>query len=689
MHDLAVSIDGSIAKVENSLQRLCRGITRGTSKIRECTAKLISEHIEKIRIQLVNKLHALVRYLLKLYINSRCIHYFKTIMSIAKPLLDYAKSLKPQKGFTQSFSAFKRLMQYHRRYYWFIMAIVILALIRSILFAVEPLYTTFIINNVIGENKTNLLWSYLLVIILAGIGYAISNFILIFVHGVMSQYIVRDIRTEYYRSLQSKSFSFYDSVGVGDLTSRATVDLQLVDQFLRTWLGTILNAAFTTIIIIVIIYPISPIMTLISMATMPLIFYFTTRLWLDTMPLFRNMQLIIGRLSSYIQQNIVGMKTVRIFRREKDLVEGFKQVEQIYVNTAITAGKIQSIYMPLGPAILTLGIALVYVYAGYSISIPGSTLTIGAIILFARYMLRLAFPIRDLSQTLGTWITAYAGLERILQMEDAPRTVEDLPDAKDIKIEKGKLELENVTFGYAKDRPVLNNVTFTVQPGEKIAVLGATGSGKSSLIYLIPRFYDVQAGSIRIDGTDIRQFKLASLRQQIGVVLQDVFLFSGTIKENIAFGKPDASIDEIVQAAKAAKIHDFIEPLPRGYDTLVGERGVTLSGGQKQRITIARALVTNPRILIMDDSLSFVDAKTEQEIQSAIEEATRTRTTLIIAQRFSTIKTADKILVLENGSIAEFGTHDELIAKNGVYKKVYETQFVQKASPILEETGDA
>jgi ABC-type multidrug transport system fused ATPase/permease subunit len=610
-------------------------------------------------------------------------------MSIAKPLLDYAKSLKPQKGFTQSFSAFKRLMQYHRRYYWFIVAIVILALIRSILFAVEPLYTTLIINNVIGENKTNLLWSYLLVIILAGIGYAISNFILIFVHGVMSQYIVRDIRTEYYRSLQSKSFSFYDSVGVGDLTSRATVDLQLVDQFLRTWLGTILNAVFTTIVIIVIIYPISLIMTLISMATMPLIFYFTTRLWLDTMPLFRNMQLIIGRLSSYIQQNIVGMKTVRIFRREKDLVEGFKQVEQIYVNTAITAGKIQSIYMPLGPAILTLGIALVYVYAGYSISIPGSTLTIGAIILFARYMLRLTFPIRDLSQTLGTWITAYAGLERILQMEDAPRTVEDLPDAKDIKIEKGKLELENVTFGYVKDRPVLNNVTFTVQPGEKIAVLGATGSGKSSLIYLIPRFYDAQAGSIRIDGTDIRQFKLASLRQQIGVVLQDVFLFSGTIKENIAFGKPDASIDEIVQAAKAAKIHDFIETLPRGYDTLVGERGVTLSGGQKQRITIARALVTNPRILIMDDSLSFVDAKTEQEIQSAIEEATRTRTTLIIAQRFSTIKTADKILVLENGSIAEFGTHDELIAKNGIYKKVYETQFVQKASTILEETGDA
>ena len=614
----------------------------------------------------------------------------KTIMSIAKPLLDYAKSLKPQKGFTQSFSAFKRLMKYHRRYCWFIVAIVILALVRSILFSLEPLYTTFIIINVIGPpSNTSLLWGYLSIIVLAAIGYAISNFVLTLVHGVMSQYIVRDIRTEYYRSLQGKSFSFYDSVAVGDLTSRATVDLRMVDMFLRTWLGTVLNAVFFTIIIIVIIYPISPIMTLISMATMPLIFYFTTRLWVDTMPLFRKMQLIIGRLSSYIQQNIVGMKTVRIFRREKDVVDGFKEVENIYVNTAITAGKIQSIYMPLGPAILTLGIALVYVYAGYSISIPGSVLMVGDIILFARYMMRLTFPIRDLSQTLGTWIAAYAGLERVLEMTDAPRNVEDLPDAKDIKIEKGKLELENVTFGYVKDRHVLNNVTFTVQPGEKIAILGATGSGKSSLIYLIPRFYDIQAGSIRIDDTDIRQFKLDSLRRQIGVVLQDVFLFSGTIRENIAFGKPDASMDEIVQAAKAARIHDFIESLPCGYDTPVGERGVTLSGGQKQRITIARALVSNPKMLIMDDSLSFVDAKTEQEIQSAIEEATKTRTTLIIAQRFSTIKTAEKILVLENGSIAEFGTHDELIAKNGVYKKVYETQFVQKASPILEETGGA
>ena len=612
-------------------------------------------------------------------------------MSISKPLLEYAKSLNPKGGFRQSVSAFRRLLRYHRRYRWFLAAISILAVIRSIMFSIEPLYTTYIIINVIGP-PTNLkpLLGYLLVIFLAGIGYAISNFVLTFVHGVMSQYIVRDIRTDYYSSLQGKSFSFYDSRGVGDLTSRATVDLQLVDSFLRTWLGTVLNAVFTTIIIIVIILPISPIMTLISMATMPLIFYFTTRLWTETMPLFKNMQLIIGRLGSYIQQDIIGMKTVRIFRREDDVVDGFKDVEDVYVNTAISAGKIQSIYTPLGPAILTLGIALVYVYAGETLGVPGSALAVaqvGYLILFARYMMRLTMPIRDVSQTLGTWIAAYAGLERILEITDTPRNVEDLPEAKDIKIEKGRLEFENVTFGYVKDRPVLDNVTFAVEPGEKIAILGATGSGKSSLIYLVPRFYDIQSGSIKIDGHDIREFKLDSLRRQVGVVLQDVFLFSGTIRENIAFGKPSASMDEIVQAAKAARIHDFIESLPSGYDTPVGERGVTLSGGQKQRITIARALITDPRILIMDDSLSFVDAKTEQEIQAAIEEATKTRTTLIIAQRFSTIKTAQKILVLENGSVVEFGPHEELIAKNGVYKKVYETQFIQKASPILEETG--
>jgi ATP-binding cassette subfamily B protein len=241
-----------------------------------------------------------------------------------------------------------------------------------------------------------------------------------------------------------------------------------------------------------------------------------------------------------------------------------------------------------------------------------------------------------------------------------------------------------VSFGYVQDKSILQNISFTAKSGEKIAILGATGAGKTSLMYLIPRFYDINSGNILIDGIDIKKFEVSSLRRQVGVVLQDVFLFSGTIRSNIAFGKGEATLDEVKAAAKSARIDDFIESLPEGYDTPVGERGITLSGGQKQRLTIARALITNPKILILDDSLSFVDAKTEQEIQEAIDAALKGRTCFIIAQRLSTIKNADRIMVLDRGAIAEFGTHAELMAKGQIYKKIYETQLLEKSG---EEKG--
>jgi ATP-binding cassette subfamily B protein len=380
------------------------------------------------------------------------------------------------------------------------------------------------------------------------------------------------------------------------------------------------------------------------------------------------------------------MKIVRIFRREDELDEGFKEIEKVFVDTAITAGKIQSKYMPTGPAIVTLGIVGVYIYGGNLIAAPATMLTIGGLTLFSRYLMRLSFPLRDLSMLSGTWINASAGLERIYQIIDLPVDVKDSSDASDITIEKGQVEFRKVTFGYVKDRPVLTNITFKVNPGEKIAILGATGSGKTSLVYLIPRFYDANSGRILIDGKDILNFKISSLRQQIGLVLQDVFIFTGTIKDNVAFSRPDASMGEIMDAAKHARIHDFIMSLPEGYNTIVGERGVTLSGGQRQRITIARALLVKPKILILDDALSFVDAKTEKEIQEALEEAMKGKTSFIIAQRLSTIKNADKIMILDNGEIAEFGTHKELMTRSQVYRRIYETQFVQSASEQLLET---
>jgi ATP-binding cassette subfamily B protein len=403
------------------------------------------------------------------------------------------------------------------------------------------------------------------------------------------------------------------------------------------------------------------------------------------MPLFRKMQLILGKLGSYIQQNILGMKVVRIFRREGELEDGFKQVESIYVDTAISAGKIQSKYMPSAPTILTLGITMVYLYGGHLIASPASVLTIGDLTLFARYMLRLAQPLRDTSMLIGLWINASAGLERVYAVMDSPGEVKDRADSKDLVIKKGRVEFENVTFGYDKTRPVLRNVSFMTNPGERIAILGATGSGKTSLIYLIPRFYDVDSGKILIDDVKIDQYRFANLRKQIGIVMQDVFIFSGTIADNIAFGKPEAANEEIIAAAKLARIHDFITTLPQSYDTLIGERGVNLSGGQRQRLTIARALLMDPRILILDDSLSFVDANTEKEIQTAIDEAMKGRTCFIIAQRLSTIKNADRIMVLDNGEIIEFGTHDQLLAQDGVYRRIYETQFLQIAPESVPE----
>jgi ATP-binding cassette subfamily B protein len=535
------------------------------------------------------------------------------------------------------------------------------------------------------QGNTEVLPTLVLSIIMVVLSFGIINFINTYVQGYLAQMVVKDLRSDYYASLQAKSFKFYDATAVGDLVSRATMDMQAVEMFVKTWLGVATNTIVTIAVAFTIMYTINPTMSLLAIAPTPIIFYFTAQLWIKTMPLFRKMMLILGRLGAYIQQNIIGMKVVRIFRKEDEMDRGFRLVEDEFVETAITAGKIQSKYMPLGPAILTLGITAVYLYGGNLIAAPATILTIGGLTLFSRYMMRLSFPIRDLSMLSGVWINASAGLERIYGIMDLPSDVEGPQTPEAASINKGEVEFKNVTFGYDENRPVLRDVTFKVKQGERIAILGATGAGKSSLVYLIPRFYDVDQGAILIDDKDIRTYHLKTLRQQIGLVLQDVFIFTGTIKDNIAFSKPEATTDEIIEAAKLARIHDFITTLPQGYDTTVGERGVTLSGGQKQRLTIARTLLTNPRIIIFDDALSFVDAKTEKEIQQAVDDAMKGRTSFTIAQRLSTIKNADKIMVLDNGQIVEYGSHSELMQRDTVYKRIYETQFLEKALPTIKE----
>ena len=605
-------------------------------------------------------------------------------MSVARPILGYVEQIRTQPDIHHTVNMFRRLLKYHERYVGFFVVIVALAAVKSYLFALEPFFTAEIIDQVITQGKYNLLQPLVTDLVLAVGGYALLNYVATYSQAYVAQLIERRIRSNYYTSLQAKPFKFYDSTQVGDLVSRATLDLVQLEQFLNSWTGTTATAIFSVIIMLSIMLPINTEMTLVAVVPVVISFYLNSKLFLFTMPLFRKMQLILGRLGSYIQQNILGMKVVRIFRREQELDEGFKQVESVYVNTAIEAGRIQSKYLPSASTILTFGITIIYLYGGNLIASPNATLTLGGLFMFATYMLRLAQPLRDVSLLIGMWINAAAGLERVIEIIDAPNEVRDSADAKDIRIRDGLVEFRNVTFGYDKNRPVLRNISFKIEPGERIAILGATGSGKTTLIYLIPRFYDVDSGEISIDALRIDKYRLASLRRQIGMVMQDVFTFSGTVAENIAFGRPEATMNEVIVAAKLARIHDFIMTLPNGYDSQLGERGVNLSGGQRQRLTIARAILTDPRILILDDSLSFVDANTEREIQIAIDEAMQGRTCFIIAQRLSTIKNANRIMVLDDGEIIELGTHEQLLARNGVYRRIYETQFLEE-TPVPAE----
>jgi ABC-type multidrug transport system fused ATPase/permease subunit len=605
-------------------------------------------------------------------------------MSVAKPTVEYVNRISVRRGISGTLPLFKEVMRYYRPYLHFVVLIIILSAARAYFFTLEPFYTGQIIDTVIGQGQYDLLLGFALSTIWSVAGYAVTNFLIMLVQGFVSQFVMRDLRQDYYSAAQNKSFNFLDTSAVGDLVSRATAETRELDMFLRVWIGQIADGIFTVVFMLNVMYAVNPFMTLLAFIPILIVFYVANRQSRLSRPIVKKMQLILGKLGGYVQQNIIGMKVVRIFQREKEMEEGFDQVEDIYVNNSIVVAKIWSEYQTAPENIMTLGIAAFYVYGANLVT--ASLLTIGELVMFTRYMGRTSMPLRTMSTLQGSWASAATGLERMDEIKKTSVDVKDRTDAKDLTISAGEVDFEEVSFGYSKDRPVVKNLNFKVAPGEKIAILGATGSGKTSLIYLIPRFYDVNSGRILIDGTDVRDYKLTSLRMQVGLVLQDVFLFTGTIRDNIAFGKPEATMDEVIAAAKLARIHDFIETLPEEYESLVGERGVTLSGGQKQRITIARTIITNPKILILDDSLSFVDAKTEQQIQEALEEAMKGRTTFMIAQRLSTIKNADRILVLDKGEIVELGTHDELMANGGVYKRIYETQFLEKAPEVMESS---
>jgi len=490
-----------------------------------------------------------------------------------------------------------------------------------------------------------------------------------------SQSVAYDLRNDLYAKIQNLSFAYHDKNQTGQLMIRATDDVEKVRLFIGQGLLQLVGAVILLSGTVIILFSSNVSLAWTAMPILPVAIVLFGVFAGLSQPLFAKVQIKLSTLNTVLQENLAGVKVIKAFTREKEQQTKFRAAADDTMNQAIAVNRLFTFLFPLVFLIANLGQAAILYVGGKQIIL--GTLSIGAWQEFSLYLMYLFFPIMMFGMIVTQMGQAAASADRIFEILDAKSDIVDKPNASKLPAVKGNVKFENVTFRYVGGGdPVLKNVTFEAKPGETIALLGATGSGKTSIINLLPRFYDPTEGRITIDGHELRDVTLDSLRSQIGIVLQETTLFSGTIAENIAFGKPEATLDEIQAAAKAAAAHDFIMSFPDGYNTHVGERGTTLSGGQKQRVAIARALLLDPRILILDDSTSSVDVATESHIQEALETLMKGRTSFVIAQRISTVMNADKILVLEKGEVVAQGKHAQLMEEEPIYAEIYNSQIL-------------
>ena len=485
-----------------------------------------------------------------------------------------------------------------------------------------------------------------------------------------------DMRTSVYAKLVRLSFGFYDRHQTGQLMSRATVDLQGVRFFLGYGLIFFFQHVFTVLGVGLVIFFIEWKLALISLAIAPFLIAVAYRYSHVAHPLLRDIQQKMADVATVAEENIVGVHVVKSFAQEAAEQAKFeRRSEEVFV-LSVKANRQRAFYVPMLSFLPLLSQAAILLLGGRMVA--HGTLSVGSFVRFNLYLAMLVMPLRALGMWIGQAQRATASGERIFQVIDEPEEIGDEPGAGELPAGPGRVTFDHVTFGYDPERPVLRDVDLELEAGKVVALIGHTGSGKTSLASLVPRFYDVQEGSVSIDGADVRTVTLASLRREIGVIAQDPFLFSATVRENIAFGRPEATDEEIERAARLAQAHEFVEALPEGYDTVIGERGITLSGGQRQRIAIARALVVDPRILILDDATASVDASTEAKIREGLREAMHGRTTIIIAHRLSTIALAEEVIVLDDGEVVARGTHDDLVDTNEVYREIYEHGLLER-----------
>ena len=528
------------------------------------------------------------------------------------------------------------------------------------------------------------------------LGLSLLKAVLTFLYGrwteVASQNVAFDLRNAIHDKLQSLSFSYHDRAETGQLLTRAISDVDRV-RFLTGRALVSLSQLLVLILGIAVSMMIMNLrLALLTLATVPFMAYAALDFGRRYRPLWRTIQQQLASLTSRLEQNLRGARIVAAFAQERVEIHRLNDENDGLLGLRLRAGRLRALFLPLLSLISSAGLVAVILYGGHQV-IRGH-LTIGGLVAFTAYVTQLVSPTRRLGMIISAISQAAASGTRIFEILDAKSEVEDLPGAQPLARIKGEIRFESVSFAYFGRHKVLSDISLEARPGEVIALLGATGSGKSSVINLLPRFYDPTEGRILIDGQDTREVTINSLRDQIGIVLQDTTLFVGTVRENIAFGRPDASEEDILSAAQAARAHEFILRMPEQYDTAVGERGVTLSGGQKQRIAIARAILKDPRILILDDATSSVDTATEALVQQALANLMEGRTSFVIAQRLSTIRQADQILVLEGGRIvargrrtAEQTAHDELLRTSGIYAEIYYHQLRPQESQARRREG--
>ena len=579
-----------------------------------------------------------------------------------------------------------RIRIFLKPYLWQILATLLVLLILTGLNLVVPRIIRSVIDEGLARRETTYLIRSALLLLGLGLASAILNLGNRYWSEWIAAHVGYDLRNRMYDHIQYLPFTYHDHAQSGQLISRCIEDVRSIERFAGGAVADLVRFTLLSIGIIYIMLVDNARLAIIALLPMIPLVLMTTSFGTKIGKLFFAVDNAVGDVSNRLQENVVGIQVVRAFAREPYEIKRFeaanKQVFQTWVHVIDEWSKI----MPTTNWLTTVSVVLILWFGGQMVM--DGTLTIGAIVAFNAYILMMAEPAQQLTGLVNAGGEAAAGAQRVFEVLDTQPAIQSPNDRVKLDTLRGEVEFCDVGLKYQEEKTdSLSGINLRVEPNRIVALIGQTGSGKTSLVNLIPRFYDVTEGSVLVDGLDVREMDLVSLRKQIGIVLQTSLLFSDTIKANIAYGRPAATLEEIVAAAKAAQAHEFIESFTNGYDTIVGERGVTLSGGQRQRVAIARALLMNPRILILDDSTSSVDTQTEKLIQAALDTLMEGRTTFVIAHRLSTVRRADMILVMDMGQILERGTHNELLARGGLYKEIHDLQLVDHArfSEEMEE----